>query len=142
VPIRPQFGRRVLLGANILSELTFGALNNFVADPAALFQRPEAVHLDGGKMGKDIFATALRFDEAKTFCIVEPFHRSDRHAGAPFPLIGGILNLGLRAVKASGGGWHRSWKALKMCLSWRFCGLELPPSGAISETVNRQAPTL
>jgi hypothetical protein len=55
-------------------------------------------------MGEHVLATTFGFNEAKTFCIVEPFHRSDRHAGAPFPLIGGILNLGLRAVKASGGG--------------------------------------
>jgi hypothetical protein len=44
---------------------------------SALLEGPEAIHLNGGKVGKYVAAAALWLNEAKAFGVVEPFHSAN-----------------------------------------------------------------
>jgi hypothetical protein len=52
-------------------------LHDVELNPVALGKAPEAFRLDGGVMDKSVLVPILRGDEAKTLCVVEPFHRAD-----------------------------------------------------------------
>jgi hypothetical protein len=50
------------------------------ADLLARLQRSVTIHLDGGIMRENIFATAGWANEAKTFGVVKPFNSTRLHA--------------------------------------------------------------
>jgi hypothetical protein len=59
--------------------LAFGALRYFKADLLAFLERLETIHVDCGKVSKQINATIIRSDKAETLCIVKPFNCTDCH---------------------------------------------------------------
>lgn len=58
----------------------FGAFLQLITDTRALFERFEAVHLDGGKVGKNIRAFIVWFNKAEPFCVTKPFDRTCSHS--------------------------------------------------------------
>jgi hypothetical protein len=62
----------------------FVAGGDFEAHLLAFFQRLESRHVDRREMREEIFAAAVRGDEAETFRIIEPLDRASRHLLCPF----------------------------------------------------------
>jgi hypothetical protein len=52
--------------------LAFGALRDFELDLLTFFEGLEAVHLDCGKVGEQIFTAVIRSDKSEAFGVVEP----------------------------------------------------------------------
>jgi hypothetical protein len=71
---------------NVVRQHAFGAGYEFVADFGPLFERTEAIHLDGREVGEYIAPTLIRFNEAKTFGIVKPFDSACGHTVPPVNL--------------------------------------------------------
>ena len=44
-----------------------------------LLQRFEALSVDRREVRKQVFAAAIRGDEAEAFCVIEPFNNTSRH---------------------------------------------------------------
>lgn len=69
-----------------LQDLNIGGLRAFlsllggVADALAFFEALVARSLDGGKVGKEVFATAVRRNEAVAFFRIEPLDDTGFHA--------------------------------------------------------------
>ena len=57
----------------------FGAGGYFKADALAFGQGFETLGLDGGKVGKQIFAAVFGRNKAKTFGFIKPFHCTCTH---------------------------------------------------------------
>jgi len=57
---------------NIGSLLAFRALRDFERNLLTFFESLEAVHLDCGKVGEQIFTAVIRSDESEAFRIVKP----------------------------------------------------------------------
>ena len=74
-PGPPGSGRLYIRGL-----LTFRALRYFKLNLLAFFEGLEAVHLNGRKMGEQIFATVIRRDKAETFGIVKPLDSTCCHS--------------------------------------------------------------
>jgi hypothetical protein len=75
----PQYGVFALLlivrrlgGLDVGSLLAFRALRDFELDLLTFFEGLEAVHLDCGKVGEQIFTAVIRSDKSEAFGIVEP----------------------------------------------------------------------
>ncbi len=61
-----------LRSLNVRSLLAFRALRDFELDFLTFFESLEAVHLDCGKVRKQIFTAVIWGDKAEAFRIVEP----------------------------------------------------------------------
>lgn len=61
-----------LVGLDVGSLLAFRALSNFELHFLTFFQGLEAVHLDCGKVGEQIFTAVIRSDKSEAFGIVKP----------------------------------------------------------------------
>lgn len=72
-----------LFGLNSHRQKSFFSLDQFKADPLALFEGFETLHLDGRKMGEGVSSSAIGLYEAKTLGIVEPFDRAMGHTLSP-----------------------------------------------------------
>ncbi len=48
------------------------------------FKRSVTIHLDGGVMGENVFAAALRANKAEPFGIVEPLNSTHFHTSTSF----------------------------------------------------------
>lgn len=57
---------------NVGSLLAFGALRDFELNFLTFFQGLEALHLDCGKVGEQIFTAVIRSDKSEAFGIVKP----------------------------------------------------------------------
>ena len=68
-----------LVKADVLRELAFGAIDQFIAHLRALLEGTESLHLDRREMREHILAAPIRFDEAETLHIVEPFDHANSH---------------------------------------------------------------
>jgi len=62
----------------------FLALPQFKLHPLALLEGPEAIHLDGRPVYKDVVAGLINSDEAVAFFGVEPFDGSQCHDAHTF----------------------------------------------------------
>jgi hypothetical protein len=65
-------GNRNSGGLDVGSLLTFRAGLHFEANLLVLLKCLEAFHADLGKMGEQVFTAAVRRDEAKALCVIEP----------------------------------------------------------------------
>ena len=71
----PPFAKLQASGLEVYRRL-FAALGlDFVADLLTLFETVETCPLNGADMDEDVFATAIRLNEAVTFGRVEPLNR-------------------------------------------------------------------
>ena len=70
------------LWLDVRSLLAFRASGDVEGDALVFLQRFETVGIDGREMRKDVFATAVRGDEAETFSIVEPFYSASCHVNS------------------------------------------------------------
>jgi hypothetical protein len=68
-----------LFSLNVGSLLAFGALRYFKADLLAFLERFETVHVDCGKVSKQINATIIGRNKTEAFCVVKPFNCTDCH---------------------------------------------------------------
>ena len=59
--------------------LALGALLHFETDLLVFLKGLEAVSLDFREMREQVFAAAVRCDEAKALCIIEPLHNTCCH---------------------------------------------------------------
>src|SRR3569833_2407450 len=57
---------------NVRSLLAFGALRDFERNLLTFFEGLKAIHLDCGKVCKQIFAAVIRSDKAEAFRIIKP----------------------------------------------------------------------
>jgi len=64
---------------DIGSLLALGTLNDVEGDLLAFLEGFETAHVDCGEVREQVFATIIRSDEAKTFCIVEPLYSTVCH---------------------------------------------------------------
>src|SRR5690349_15546029 len=64
--------------------LAFGALRNVEGDLLAFLERLEALHVDRREMREQVFAAAVRRDEAKALCVVEPLDGTSCHTAYSF----------------------------------------------------------
>lgn len=77
-PVTTGFCMLLLIGGislallNIRSLLAFGALRYFELDLLTFFEGLEAVHLNCGEVGEQIFTAVIRSNESEAFGIVEP----------------------------------------------------------------------
>ena len=65
--------------ADVVCQAALGAVDQIEADLRALLQGTEAIHLDGGKVREDIFATFGGLDEAEALDVIEPLDESGSH---------------------------------------------------------------
>src|SRR5262245_26086903 len=63
--------------------LALVAAGDLEGDLLAFLQSLETRHVDGGEMGEEILAAAVRSNEAVAFRIVEPLDRTSCHVCAP-----------------------------------------------------------
>jgi len=76
------FNRLSLNGSrrlNVGSLLAFGALRDFELDFLAFFEGLEAVHLDCGKVCKQILTAIIGSNKAEAFRVVEPLDSTCCH---------------------------------------------------------------
>ena len=62
-----------LSAADVRGLLTLWAVDHVEGDALAFLQGLETIHGDCGEMGEKIFTAAIRRDETKTLCVIEPF---------------------------------------------------------------------
>ena len=85
MPTRHEDGQRVMQGSNESDRLNvrrlfaFWAACHFELNALIFLQGFEAVALNRGKVCEQIFATFVRSDETKTFCIIEPLDCTSCH---------------------------------------------------------------
>ena len=68
---------------DVVSQHALGACDQLIVHARTLLQCAKTVHLDGGEMCEDIASALIRFDEAKTLGVVEPFDSACGHAVPP-----------------------------------------------------------
>jgi len=66
-----------------LGQAALGPLDEFVAHPAALFERAVAVHADGREVRENVGSAAFGLDEPESLGIVEPLDCANRHVSLP-----------------------------------------------------------
>ena len=59
--------------------LALRALHDVEGNLLAFLQGLEAIHVDRGEVREEIFAAIVRSNEAKTFCVIEPFDGTECH---------------------------------------------------------------
>src|SRR5689334_10605710 len=74
---------RLLGRADVRCLLALGSVGHIECDALIFFQRLEPGVLNLREVRKQIFATAVRGDETKAFCVVEPLHSTCTHAYLP-----------------------------------------------------------
>ena len=67
---------------NIGSLFSFRTLGNVKRYLLAFFEGFETRHSNRAEVREQLFFTIIRFDKAKTFCIIEPLNNSGRHANS------------------------------------------------------------
>lgn len=72
-------------GMNVCRLFAFGSDGHVESNALIFCKRLVAVTLYCRKVGKQVFTTFIRRDEAKTLCIVEPFHSTSCHCISYFP---------------------------------------------------------
>src|ERR1700760_784830 len=82
----PQWGRGELGGLDVCSLLALGASSDVKRYALAFLERLETAGIDCRVMREEILSTVFRGDEAKTFCVVKPFHCSVCHDASYFPI--------------------------------------------------------
>ncbi len=68
-----------LFGADVGSLLALRAFGDIESHALVLSQGTETLRLDGGEVSEEIFATAIRRNEAETLGIVEPLDGTSCH---------------------------------------------------------------
>ena len=66
-------------GLDVGGLLALRALGDFEGDLLAFLQRLEAIHVDGREVREQVFAAAVRGDEAEALRVIEPFYDASCH---------------------------------------------------------------